>query len=309
MKLDAKKKYSQNDLRRMMMEQKSKTAKKTTTTKIDSPLAKYPFKHFLTTFLSQINYSVSILNFLNFNLTVFHLHQSSTYNELGQLLCILCKSVVRSEDVWKVHINAKQHKQNIELAKQLKEKASSFAVPSKPVPTKRSATQPLDPPQAPKVPKGILKNATKPVVSSTAQSSTNEIGENGLPANFFDNAVDKPKNFFEATLKKTSIKADLVNIKRSEADNNADAIVESMETDQPAKDDVLPEGFFDDPVKDAKARNSDYKDPVEEEWEKFQQEIKEASNFSNAIIAEDQEEATTERQIDEIDEQIRNWTR
>lgn len=53
----------------------------------------------------------------------------------------------------------------------------------------------------------------------------------------------------------------------------------------------------------------EYKDPVEEEWEKFQKEIRDADNESAAIIAEDQEEATTERQIDEIDEQMKNWSR
>jgi zinc finger protein 830 len=53
----------------------------------------------------------------------------------------------------------------------------------------------------------------------------------------------------------------------------------------------------------------EYKDPVEEEWEKFQKEMKEETTVSAQIIAEDQEEATAERQIDEIDEQMRNWSR
>lgn len=56
-------------------------------------------------------------------------------------------------------------------------------------------------------------------------------------------------------------------------------------------------------------RNIEYKDPVEEEWEKFQKEIKEEASASAEIIAGEQEEATAERQIDEIDEQIRNWSR
>lgn len=56
-------------------------------------------------------------------------------------------------------------------------------------------------------------------------------------------------------------------------------------------------------------RNIEYKDPNEEEWEKFQKEIKEEASASAEIIAGEQEEATAERQIDEIDEQIRNWSR
>lgn len=39
-----KKKYTQNDLRRLMNEQKAKSAPKTITSTINSPLAKYPFQ-------------------------------------------------------------------------------------------------------------------------------------------------------------------------------------------------------------------------------------------------------------------------
>lgn len=56
-------------------------------------------------------------------------------------------------------------------------------------------------------------------------------------------------------------------------------------------------------------RNIEYKDPVEEEWEKFQKEIKEEATASAEIIAGEQEEATAERQIEEIDEQIRMWSK
>lgn len=159
-----------------------------------------------------------------------------------------------------------------------------------------------------KIPRGILKNSGKPSntpapVTETVTSSTDK---NALPDNFFDSpSSQSATNFYEATLTKTSIKTNLVSIKRNVEPEEASA---EMGTEQ-HKDETLPEGFFDDPIKDAKARHSEYKDPVEEEWEKFQHEIKAASDFSNAIIAEDQEEAITERQIDEIDEQIRNWNR
>lgn len=58
-----------------------------------------------------------------------------------------------------------------------------------------------------------------------------------------------------------------------------------------------------------KVRNVEYKDPAEEEWEQFQKEIREETSKAQQIIADDQEEATAERQIEEIDEQIRNWNR
>lgn len=219
------------------------------------------------------------------------------------MTCILCKTVVRSEDVWKVHVNAKQHKQNIELAKQLKEKTNNFTQA-----TKRPASSPTASAVPEKIPRGILKNATTKTTTATTvaaapAASQSKSSDNELPADFFDAKPAQGTSYFQATLQKTNIRHDLVNIKRA-----ADGATDAMDVDE-TKDDELPEGFFDDPVKDAKARNMDYKDPVEEEWEKFQQEIKEAANQSNVIIAEDQEESTVERQIDEIDEQIRNWSR
>lgn len=198
-------------------------------------------------------------------------------------MCILCKSIVRSEDVWKVHINAKQHKENIILAKKLKEKTHNFTVPAK---------RP-----APPTPEIVSAVPTKKIKSILKNSSTiNHKNGNGkgqkskVPADFFDTKTN------------SSIKKDLINIKKSEN--------ESMEVDSVVNgDEIVPEGFFDDPIQDAKVRNLEYKDPVEEEWDKFQKEIREEKTVSNTIIAEDQEESTTERQIDEIDEQIRNWTR
>lgn len=207
-----------------------------------------------------------------------------------------------------MHINAKQHKQNIELAKQLKEKTQNFKTPTSIASNKRSA-EPIVSDIPAKLPKGILKNCYQQTSASTSTattSSSNGNDKDNLPDNFFDNDTS---NYFERTLKKTSIKTDLVNIKRgTDATTAADHVDEAMDIEQ-QKDETIPEGFFDDPIKDAKARHIDYKDPTELEWEKFQQEIKEAANFSNAIIAEEHEEATAERQIDEIHEQMRNWSR
>lgn len=215
---NAKRKPTQIELRRLINEHKSKKEK--AVKKIESPLAKY--------------------------------------NEAGQLTCILCNSVVRSEAVWTVHINAKLHKQNVEQAKKLKERTNNFTTP-----VKRPLTPPLEVPE--KKLKSILKNnqGTQHVVASNIVVVTQEEEE-------------KPQ-----------------------------------EPEEPVKEsnEVLPEGFFDDPKLDAKARHVEYKDAVEEEWEKFQKEIREADYESLAMIAEDQEEATAERQIEEIDEQMKNFTK
>ncbi|XP_046962912.1 zinc finger protein 830 [Vanessa cardui] len=210
------------------------------------------------------------------------------YNNAGQLMCILCSSIVRSENVWQIHLNSKQHKGNVEQAKKLKELTNNFTDDK--IKNKRPGGLQTDAPQE-KKPKGILKN------SNQKMPSVVQTPEHKMPTILIhhdEKIIRKSKNL-------TSHK-----VESSEA--TVENKIEETETislnPQP-----IPEGFFDDPILDAKARNIEYKDPVEEEWEKFQKEIKEETSTSAEIIAGEQEEATAERQIDEIDEQIRNWSR
>jgi len=201
------------------------------------------------------------------------------YNELGQLTCVLCQSVVRSEAVWPVHINSKQHRDKVEQAKKLKEKTNNFTTP-----LKRPLTPPIE--VSNKKLKGILKNAPP-------RSNEAAVGASGVPVDFFD---DSSKN-------------KIITKTQQQSDAKEDKPEEKMDVDIQENGTTIPEGFFDDPKQDAKARHIDYKDPIEEEWERFQKAIRDADNESAAIIAEDQEEATNERQIDEIDEQLKNWSR
>ena len=57
------------------------------------------------------------------------------------------------------------------------------------------------------------------------------------------------------------------------------------------------------------ARNIEYKDPAEEEWDRFQKEISHELDTAHEIVAEEQEEATVGRQLEEIDEQMQAWSR
>lgn len=167
--------------------------------------------------------------------------------------------MVRSEEVWKVHLNTKEHKENVIAARDLKHKVLTGGGTSK-----RPAVEPSD--HIPeKKPKGILKNAHPQPPPTVA----------------------------------------VTEVAKSEVSQTAPEPMEATEEEAA----TLPEGFFDDPKKDAIARNLEYKDPVQEEWDRFQKEIRDAATISNDIIAGDQEESTAERQIVEIDEQIRNWSR
>ncbi|XP_012522076.1 zinc finger protein 830 [Monomorium pharaonis] len=220
------------------------------------------------------------------------------YTDSGQLMCILCKSVVRSETVWPVHLNSKVHKDNVVLAKQTKLETENTVKASN-VQTFKRPPSPSQNTSANKKIKGILKNSTQPV----SQVNLN------LPADFFDDN-SKQVNSASAITQKLESKerdsvvntVDIQHVEEEEKEKEKDKVKDTNLA-------VLPEGFFDDPVMDAKVRNVEYKDPIEEEWEKFQKEIKEETAQSAQIIADDQEEATTERQLDEIEEQIRHWSR
>lgn len=241
----AKKKTSQNDLRKLMQEQKHLRGNGDhASVKINSPFAKY---------------------------------------DNDQLSCQLCKKKL-NQAVWKVHINSKQHKDNLALAKQLKEKLENHA---KPPPTIKERVASM---KEEKKLKGILKNSH--ASNSAREEKVDEPSNSTVPTK---TAI--PDDFFDSKSKPSRVKDE-------EPTTSTAAGDEGMQVD-----DALPEGFFDDPKKDAKARNLEYKNPVEEEWEKFRKEIKEAEVQSMSIINEEQEESTVERQIDEIDAQMRNWSR
>ncbi|XP_012286637.1 zinc finger protein 830 isoform X2 [Orussus abietinus] len=216
---------------------------------------------------------------------------------LGQLMCVLCKTIVKSEVVWFVHLNSKLHKENIALAK--KTRLEPETVPKTNEPSLKRQIPSVTEDQPNKKVKGILKNVNQ----------TQEPTQISLPPDFFD----KPPTLAIVIGSKSTT---AVSLKKSEKQNSNDEL-ESKKIDneneklkkKEANQPPLPEGFFDDPILDAKVRNVEYKDPIEEEWEKFQKEIKEETAQSAQIIADDQEEATTERQIDEIEEQIRHWSR
>ncbi|XP_014254832.1 zinc finger protein 830 [Cimex lectularius] len=248
----SRKKISQTELRKFMTAQKRKALD--SIKKIESPLAKY--------------------------------------SDTGVLSCIVCDSVIKSEAIWNVHINSKQHKENIARKKQ----NAAAPPPQNIIPTllmpspqagpvrhifKKPGTvvkeEVEDDPPPPKKLKGILKNATP------------------LPDNFFDDIAETKKEV-EEELDTNGVK-----------EETEDEPMETETTEEPVVE--LPEGFFDNPILDAKARKVEYKDPIQEEWERFQREIKEETTLSAQIIHDETEDATALRQIEEIDEQLRKLSK
>ncbi|XP_072297728.1 zinc finger protein 830 [Eucyclogobius newberryi] len=247
------------------------------------------------------------------------------YNSLGHLSCVLCNVQVKSDLLWTTHILGKQHKDKVAELKDAKQEPKSQAVKRKitevddftfkkpnPVKTSQSTSssglptdffeKPTAPPRA--AAGSILLGGAyddddddeedDKQSGSTSSPSQNEEESSGLPSDFFDNTIPSsvPAISHSGSIQKAEAPE---KAKPEKSDKNAEA---------------LPEGFFDDPVTDAKVRNVDApKDHMDKEWEEFQKEMRQVNTKSEAIVAEEDEEGRLERQIDEIDEQIECYRR
>lgn len=56
-------------------------------------------------------------------------------------------------------------------------------------------------------------------------------------------------------------------------------------------------------------RKEEYVSSIDEEFLKFQKEIKEENMLSEQIMADNEDETTYGRQVEEIDEQIKHWSK
>ncbi|KAM7379428.1 hypothetical protein PAMP_004977 [Pampus punctatissimus] len=252
------------------------------------------------------------------------------YNSLGHLSCVLCNVQVKSELLWPAHILGKQHKEKVAELKEAKQ-APPTPLPSQPVKRKapdnedvngkkakpavqaagRAASElPGDFFQKPssKEPAGAQKASGLSLLAGVYDENSDEeeagvagttkdappqtAGTSGLPSDFFDSSIPPSPAISHSG---SILKADVSEKSAEKKENTAEA---------------LPEGFFDDPVRDAKVRNVDApKDQMDKEWEEFQKEIRQVNTKSEAIVAEDDEEGRLGRQIDEIDEQIECYKR
>ncbi|KAJ3595391.1 hypothetical protein NHX12_004695 [Muraenolepis orangiensis] len=265
------------------------------------------------------------------------------YNSLGHLSCVLCNAPVKSELLWQTHVLGKPHKekvselkasaqtqQNLPLkrktpetpedsrvkkAKSTRGVDSTSGLPAPHVFKKPCSVAKLPPSTTPAQKKSagpsILAGVydeddeeeddeeeggeTSPDDKASGTTTTTNKGDSaptGLPDDFFDSSIPPAP---AASHSGSIMKADEPEKSVEKKGNTAEA---------------LPEGFFDDPVRDAKVRNVEApKDLMDKEWDEFQKEIRQVNTKSDAIVAEDDEEGRIERQIEEIDEQIECYRR
>ncbi|KAF3699420.1 Zinc finger protein 830 [Channa argus] len=250
------------------------------------------------------------------------------YNSLGHLSCILCNTQVKSELLWPTHVLGKQHKEKVSELKGAKSQPATQqsqpvkrkAPENEDVNWKKTKATPAEGQSVSGLPGDFFeKPGQKEPVSAqrsaglsllagvydedgdgkeeggeegTKNAPSLKVEAGGLPADFFDSSIPPSPAISHSG---SILKADVQEKSVERKDNTAES---------------LPEGFFDDPIRDAKVRNVDApKDQMDKEWEEFQKEIRLVNTKSDAIVAEEDEEGRLERQIDEIDEQIECYKR
>lgn len=168
------------------------------------------------------------------------------YNSAGQLMCVVCNVVVKSEKVWTAHINGRQHREQVNALKKAKETHKNVARD----------------PQA-------LKRKSE-VEASAYPEATPSPHKKGIPNDFFDKmpvpTQISGKKVIKGILKNFSIPKDLPDNHDMEVDETPTPILASVNSNENVQEGALtedmndtasaiPEGFFDDPKLDAKVLN------------------------------------------------------
>ncbi|CAF4285534.1 unnamed protein product, partial [Adineta steineri] len=127
------------------------------------------------------------------------------------------------------------------------------------------------------------------VIVGKPSASVPTISNSALPADFFDSESSKPQ-----------IETNKPVIITSQPTTN-------IVTSSTEKSSVIPEGFFDNPELDARMRKVEYVDKMEIEWDTFTREMKQETNISDKLEANDDIDRDVEREIVETDELITRW--
>lgn len=287
-------------------------------------------------------------------------HPLAKYNNLEQLVCVICTKVVKDDSLWNAHLQSKKHKENVLLIKTKKSNTSSPAASSSSQSSKynsKLSSTNSKTFQVPKIPNNVGKQ--KLPVDFFDQNNRAVLDKpvsvkSSLPLKLNEEVLNKPKSILknssscqpQTDMTSKDMKSDTSplphvndntngmeeeNVKSSSRKRKADSSlptdffdepmedmessVESAVTSEPKKDtdlaahkktentgetSAIPEGFFDDPKKDAVARNVEYKDPKETEWELFQKVIQEETKVSEAIQEEEDEESEMHKDLTEL---------
>lgn len=163
------------------------------------------------------------------------------YNSAGQLMCIICNTVVKSEMVWTAHINGRQHREQVIALKKAKET---------PAPKESHA----------------LKRKSELDATSCTEAAPSPV-KKGIPSDFFDKKPTPIQNtgqkVIKGILKNSSKPKEVDTLEDNAMEVEETPTTEDQQTQETQKEVTsdstvaLPEGFFDDPKLDAKVRNNE----------------------------------------------------
>jgi len=219
------------------------------------------------------------------------------YNSIGQLLCIVCNQVVKSELVWNAHISSKIHADN-------KNKLKMKLVGEMAKPLSNSNKEPVKE-------KSKTNSSSKRSISNVEKSSKIE-----------EVSASNKKQKLTGIIKSTgSIDLNKINAELNKEETVSTSDPESKKSEQNAEitpvvtelqelaGNPLPEGFFDDPELDAKARGQSRSDNLDAEFEEFKKIIQTEEVKSEFIIEKDDLMSNVDRDIEEVDDLITRWSK
>lgn len=185
-------------------------------------------------------------------------HPFAKYNEQDQLVCVVCSQVVKS--AWPVHLTSTTHKQSIARLKAVKQQQQQQSL-------KRSA------PEEPHVSSSKRPRQEEEEDDVMAEEDVEEDTNNQLPADFFDNApVDATANEDEEDEEQQQQQQQKTSVQQQQPTTNDDdkhEVAHQMEHN-------LPQGFFDNPDEEARARREappaeQLENRIEQDYAEFQQ--------------------------------------
>jgi zinc finger protein 830 len=246
------------------------------------------------------------------------------YNSIGQLTCIICNQIVKSELMWTAHVNSRSH---IDNKNNLKAKLTN-EVATNPITAESSKSTKLASSSS-----GTFKRPYSVIISnsSTTTTAASTVKINAVSINSDQSgqeATEVKKQRMDNVIKKTSsidlnkLSADVdqVSAKGKEKELIADIIEENNKaanisepeaahTSDLSLGEALPEGFFDDKELDAKVRGQSRAENLEAEYEEFKKIIQSEQVKSDIIIEKDDEQRDVDRDLQEVDELIDRWSK
>lgn len=208
-------------------------------------------------------------------------HPFAKYNASGQLQCVICSLQIPNEKAWPVHVQTRKHKDTMSTMKIAATRTSH----REPGPKDVVSSNP------PKILKSILKGThSVPATPPPDVNTSNDV-------------VTSPHVYPTRTPTDIPVEEEYSSSKKT-----AESVSEDKKGEGKMSE-VLPEGFFDDPKRDAKMRGVNPEETMEKEWESFQKLIENENEQSELIVAQQDQIDQLERDFSETHQQNGFYTR